>query len=78
MPGDGEINTREIHKIEQLWRVLCPLLEPRQRNAAYFCAIIAHATGRSDVGLNRLSSGDANKTIEALKDRLASARKACA
>lgn len=74
-PADGEISTREIHKIDELWHQLCPFLEPRQRNAAYFSAIVAKATGRDDVGMNRLSAADANRIIEALKNRRDTARR---
>ena len=70
IPRAGEINSRQLHKINELWQLLVPRLPPRERNPVYFAGLVAKATGRTDVGISRLSSSDAWHVIEALKDRL--------
>lgn len=66
----GEINSRQVHKINELWTLLTPRLKPQERNTVYFAGLVTKATGRTDVGISRLSSSDAWHVIEALKDRL--------
>jgi hypothetical protein len=70
LPREGEINTRQIHRINELWRLLLPQLPAPERNPVYFAGLVAKATGRNDVGLSRLTASDGWHVIEALKDRL--------
>lgn len=70
LPRDGEINSRQVKLINDLWTQLAPHLPEHERAPGYFAGIVSKATGRTDVGLSRLSSADAWHVIEALKDRL--------
>lgn len=71
LPGDGRINSRQIHRIEELWETLLPHLLPECRSLNYMAAIIAKSTGKRDVGLTALTSAEAGFVIDALQDRLA-------
>lgn len=70
-PGQGYINSREVHKITQLWTLLGEYLPAENCSLQYFRGIVAKATGRQDIGLGRLTAKDAHRVIVALKDRLA-------
>jgi len=71
----GRINSRQYHRIMQLWTQLGEWMPDNQRNTGYLAGIVCHATGKPDVGVTALTSGQAWCVIEALKDRLAHAIK---
>lgn len=67
----GKISTRQIHAIEAAWKECCAWLPADARNMDYFTGVVRRATGRQDVGRDRLSSADADHVIEALRSLLA-------
>ena len=69
-PGVGRINSRQAHKINQLWNQLCEWIPADQHAVVYFAGIVHRATGKQDIGLSALSSSEADSVINALKDRL--------
>ena len=72
-PGKGQASSRELWKIEQVWKMLTPLLPESERGHAYLCGIASHATGEKISHLHTLTVSQALAVIEALKDRLAHA-----
>lgn len=80
-PARGKASTREIWKVTNargtgLWDLLTPHLPESERTHQYLCAIAAHASGRKKVEhLHELTIGQCGMLIEALKDRLAHARR---
>lgn len=72
----SRINSRQYHRIKQLWDQLCEWLPDDRCNAGYLAGIVCHATRKPDIGVTALTSGQAWCVIEALKDRLAYAIKA--
>lgn len=73
--GPGRITTRQAHRIETLWAQLVPHLPPDQQTPAYLAAILAHATGKCDIGITALTKRHAACLITALQDRIAHAIK---
>jgi hypothetical protein len=73
--GRGRINTRQFHVIRDLWYELAPRIgfpEPDGDPAlTYLVGIVRKGSGRSRAGLESLSSNEASRLIDALKDRLA-------
>lgn len=74
---NGLINSRQLHKIQALWRMLAPAAgfpEPESHDAIrYLGGLIARATGRSAVGDTALTAGEAACVLDALQDRLSHA-----
>ena len=75
LPRDGMINSRQAHRIDELWRQICAFLPPEKRTADYQAAIVARATGQASASRSALTFYQANNLIDALKDRLAHALK---
>jgi len=71
----GKINSRQYQRIMQLWNQLGEWMPDDQRRPEYLAGIVCHATGKPDIGVTALNSGQAWCVIEALKDRLAHALK---
>ena len=70
LPARGYINSRQVHRITDLWQTLLSYLPPDKQTDAYFGRIITRATGKSDLGVGALTSHQAGMVINALKDRL--------
>lgn len=70
LPQTGFINSRQAHKINELWASLTGHLPPGQSSGAYLAGIILKATGR-DVGFLSLTQPEAASLIDALQNRLA-------
>lgn len=75
LPRSGLINSRQAHRIKELWGRLCEWLPPEQRNLDYLGAIVRKSTGKRDPGWSALTSYQASHLIDALQDRLAHALK---
>lgn len=75
LPGRGVINSRQGHKIDELWNRLKEYLPEEKRTIAYLGGILYQSTGRRDVGYYALKNHEAAFLIDALKDRLAHAIK---
>lgn len=81
MPGVA--NSRLVHKVRELWAMLCDYLPADERTDRYLHGIIEQATNRASpllilggqIQWDRLSPEEANFAIEALKDRLRNAVK---
>jgi len=71
----GRINSRQYHRIQQLWSQLQEWIPDGECTTAYLAGIVCHATRKPDIGVTALSSSQAWCVIEALKDRLAHALK---
>ena len=74
-PRPGMINSRQAHKIEELWTRLLGYLAWDDRNLLYLGGIIRKATGKADPGYSCLTASEADHLIDALNDRLAHALK---
>ena len=70
LPASGYINTRQHHRIVDLWETLIGRLPLEQRTTSYFAGIVRHATGKTDLGVLALTSAQAGMVIDALADRL--------
>ena len=71
----GLVNSRQLHKIDQLWNQLREWLPTDQLTTDYLLRIIHKATGRAVVGTGHLTAREAGHLIDALQDRLAHAIK---
>ncbi len=70
-PKRGKANSREIWEIKQKWAELEQLLSPEHRNDEYLLGICAHACRYAEFKpLHDMTSSDALKAIEALKQRI--------
>jgi len=76
LPKDHLLNARQRYTIEQLWRRLKEFLPDDKCTDAYLRGIIKKATGR-ETGPLELSRAEAGLVLDALRDRMASAIKAC-
>lgn len=72
----GRVNSRQYHKIMQIWAQLGEWMPDGSRTPEYFAGIIHRATGKNDIGVTALSASQAWSVIEALKDRLSHAIRA--
>ena len=71
LPDAGQANSRQLHKVRELWGLLTDFLPEQKCNERYLGAIAAKACGRAaPILLHNLSRHQAHLTIEALKDRL--------
>lgn len=66
----GKVTSRQLRFIGTLLEQLAPYWSALQDRSAYLSGILRHAIGR-DVGVLELSSAEASRLIDALKDRLA-------
>jgi hypothetical protein len=72
LPAPGLINTRQAHRISELWARLQEHLPPAQRDLSYLCGIIHKSTGKRDIAVHALTNREADHLLDALADRLAS------
>lgn len=70
LPAAGLINTRQAHKIAELWARLQESLPPASRQLSYLCGIIHKSTGKRDIAVHALTNREADHLIDALVDRL--------
>jgi len=70
LPRSGCINSRQAHRMRELWTRLQNYLPDEHRNLDYLGRIIRKATGRTEVGLTALTAPQAAALIDALTDRL--------
>lgn len=73
LPRVGAANTRQIHRLYDLWRTLRPILPDNQRTDGYLLAVASRACGSPIAALTSLTASQAGLLLEALKDRLAHA-----
>lgn len=72
VPRDGYANTRQIHRIHQLWGLLSDTLPEPDRWIGYLLRIVTRAIGRSAPSdLVQLTAAESGWVIDALSDRLA-------
>lgn len=76
LPAAGRINSRQFHRINQIWLQLCEFLPAAQTTGEYFAGIVQRATGRADLGASALTAAQAGLVIDALTDRLSYAIRA--
>jgi len=78
LPAAGYANTRLIHRLRELWALLCDYLPDADRCDAYLAGIIRQATGREHhaplvdgrLTWTAIPSTSASLAITALQDRL--------
>ena len=71
-PNQGQVNTRESHKIYEIWSKLEKLLSQEKRNMNYLLGFVANTCRFKHImPVENLSSRQALKVIDALKKRLA-------
>jgi hypothetical protein len=69
-PDRGRVTSRQLRFIGTLLEQLAPYWSALQDRTAYLSGILRHAIGRN-VGVLDLTSAEASRLIDALKDRLA-------
>jgi hypothetical protein len=70
-PRKGGINTREAHKIHELWEKLSGYLSEEKRNTQYLLGFIGHVCrARQAKAIEDLSARESLKVIDALKQRI--------
>ena len=75
-PGKGALNTRESHKIFEIWNELKGYLDADKQNDQYLLGFAAHTCRLSRAkAINDLSAREALKVIDALKKRLIQERR---
>jgi len=74
-PGLGKINTRERHLINALRQDLAAYLPEGKKDEAYFRGIVEKAVRRRISSIENLSSVEALKVIECLKNKLEAEKK---
>lgn len=75
LPQAGRANTRQIHKIKQLWELLTDFLDEDLRDDKYLAKLLSSDTSRvlsgsGQVDWKKVTAREAHNCIEALKDRL--------
>lgn len=70
LPRSGFINSRQAHKITELWARLKEYLPQGKTTMSYLNGIISIATGRENNGYMSLSNCEASCVVDALRDRL--------
>jgi len=71
LPKSRGINSRQLHRIEQLWAQLKEWLPDHHCSRDYLLGIAHKSTNRRIDGLNQLQKHEAAHLIDALTDRLA-------
>ena len=75
-PGKGAVNTRESHKIFEVWNELKGYLDADKQNDQYLLGFAAHTCRLSRAkAIKDLSAREALKVIDALKRRLEQERR---
>jgi phage gp16-like protein len=70
-PKKGGVNSRESHKIYELWEQLSPYLNTEKQNLQYLFGFAAHTCNLSRAkAIEDLTAREALKVIDALKKRL--------
>jgi len=70
LPTDGAANSRQMHKVWELWDELKPHLPEADRTDKYLAAIAGKACGYHVRDIWNLKAWQAHNLTEALKDRL--------
>jgi len=69
-PISGESNTRETHKVWEVWFKLCPWMNEEKRKVSYLLGIATKCCHKQITDISQMSAREAWFVIEALKLKL--------